>query len=80
MIQDELHNRLLDMGFKVQAAPDEATIYTNSEGTVVTVHEPEQEEIKVAISKSNTHPVTGDVTPEQAAEDLSKILIARDTQ
>jgi len=77
---DEIHNKLIDMGFRVTAAPDEATIYTNSEGTVVTVHEPEQEEIKIAISKSNKHPVTGNVTPEEAADVLQKILIKRDTE
>ena len=66
---DHLHNLLLNNGYKVTGAPDEATIYTHPDGTIVTVTEKDYKGFKQAIKKQGRgHPVTGHVTPAEAAD------------
>jgi len=75
-----LHYKLLNMGFRVHSAPDEATIYVDAEGTTLLVDEPSQKEISRVLKKSNTHPVTGDLTPQEMEIILRERIIARDAR
>ena len=69
------------MGFRISAAPDEATIYEHADGTSVVIEEPDQKEISKALKdQKKGHPVTGNCTPESTAIVLQEIIIARDTQ
>lgn len=73
-----LHNTLLNNGFKVTSAPDEATIYTNAEGTTVIIEEPNQKEIQKVILSRDA--VTGDCTSDEAQELLIQAIIKRDAR
>ena len=79
-----IHSNLFKLGFRITSAPDHPerddlniTIY-EKEGTTIIIEEPDQDKI-VKIIKS-TDPVTGDVTPEQAAELLFEQVAKRDRE
>jgi len=81
-----LHDTLIKAGFKVTAAPDEATIYTNSEGTTVTVEEPKikcavknctatADETKIAEIRGTKQPVCG-----RCFEEIDALKLAKTTR
>ena len=76
---DRLHNHLLSQGFRITGAPDEATVYTNAEGTVVSIEEPSQIEIRKELAKK-PHPQNAYHTPAEIEIVLREQIILRDTK
>ena len=82
---NKLHDILIRMGFKVVACPDHEekpeinlTVYGNNKGTTVMIEEPD--ELRIIETIKQKHPVTGNVTSEEAEKLMHAALIKRDTQ
>ena len=82
---DALHGILSRLGFKVLACPDHVeredmnvTLYGNKTGMMVTVEEPDKNNIIKTLKKDS--PVTGSTTSEEAAGLLQEGLIHRDAR
>jgi len=81
-MNENIHSNLLNLGFKITSSPDHltrddinVTIY-EKKGTTIIIEEPDQEKIVNTINRN--HPVTGDVTPEQASKLLFEQVAKRD--
>lgn len=76
----DMHNILLRIGFKVQSAPDDATIYINEIGTTIIVEDKDQRVASEMLKQFNKHPQTGLVTPAEASELLRQQLLLKTKQ